>query len=153
VALFIHPEEVDLHLTKNLLQAFVEASGLHTNLQKSYVIPIHCEGEIVEIVSTTLQCKTSSFPTTYLGLPIYSKKLRRCDLLAWIEKVANKLPGWKASLMTLPGRVVLVRFVLTAIPIYLLVAIKVPKWFIRAIDKIRRSFVLKRRKDINCGSC
>jgi len=50
--------------------------------------------------------------------------------MTWIEKIANKLPGWKASLMSLAGRAVLVRFVLTVIPIYLLVAIKVPKWFI-----------------------
>ena len=49
--------------------------------------------------------------------------------------------------MNLAGRAVLVCFVLTAIPIYLLVAIKVPKWFIRAIDKIRREFLWKGRKD------
>ena len=55
--------------------------------------------------------------------------------------------------MTLAGRVVLVRFVLTAIPVYLLVAIKVPKWFIQAIDKIRRNFLWKGRKEINGGSC
>jgi hypothetical protein len=42
---------------------------------------------------------------------------------------------------------------LTAIPIYLLVALKVPKWFIRAIDKIRRGFLWKGRKDANGGSC
>ena len=68
--------------------------------------------------------------STYLGLPISDRKLRRSDLMTWIEKIANRLPGWKASLMSLAGRAVLVRFVLTAIPIYLLVAIKVPKWFI-----------------------
>jgi len=44
--------------------------------------------------------------------------------------------------MNLAGRAVLVRFVLTAIPLYLLVALKVAKWFIRATDKIR-SFLWK----------
>jgi len=147
------PEADDLQLTKNLLQIFGDASGLQTNLQKSSVIPIHCDENIVEVVSQSLQCTTSSFPTTYLGLPISDKKLRRCDLLVWIEKVATKLPGWKASLMNLAGRAVLVCFVLTAIPIYLLVAIKVPKWFIRAIDKIRRGFLRKGQKEVNGGCC
>ena len=110
------------------------------------MIPNHCEGEIAEAVNSTLQCTTSNFPTTYLGLPISDKKLRRGDLLPWIEKIPNKLPGWKASLMTLAGRAVLVRFVLTAILVYLLVAIQVPKWFIRAIDKIRRSFFMERKE-------
>ena len=49
-------------------------------------------------------------------------------LLILIEKIANKLPGWKAPLLSLAGRAVLVRFVITAIPIYLLIAIRVPKW-------------------------
>jgi len=153
VALFIRSEEDDLQITKNLLQVFEEASGLRTNLQKSCVIPIHCDGEVAEVVNSTLQCSTTSFPTTYLGLPISDRKLRRSDLLIWIEKIAIKLPGWKAPLMSLAGRAVLVRYVITAIPIYLLIAIRVPKWFIRAVDKIRKSFLWKGRKEINGGSC
>jgi len=153
VALFIRPEDEDLLLTKSLLQIFGEASGLQTNLHKSCVIPIQCDDSIEEIVSNSLQCSTSAFPATYLGLPISDKKLSRGHLLAWIEKIANKLPGWKAPLLSLAGRVVLVRFVLTAIPIYLLVALKVPKWFIRAIDKIRRGFLWKGRKEANGGCC
>ena len=46
----------------------------------------------------------------------------------------------------------MVRFVLTAIAIYLLVAIKVPKWFIWAVGKTRRSFWWKERKDANGGT-
>ena len=153
VALFIRPEPEDLQLTKSLLQIFGEASGLQTNLQKSCVIPIHCEAHYVEVVNNTLSCIVSTFPSICLGLPISDKKLRRSDLLIWNEKIANKLPGWKASLLNLAGRTVLVRFVLTAIPIYLLVALKVPEWFIQAIDKIRRSFLWKGRKEINGGCC
>jgi hypothetical protein len=136
-----------------LLKIFGEASGLQTNLHNSCVIPIHCEEDIEEVVNQRLHCTTSAFPTTYLGLPILDKKLRRGDLLAWIEKIANKLPGWKASLMNLAGRAVLVRFILTAIPIYLLIAPKVPKWFIHANDKIRRGFLWKGRKEVNGGCC
>ena len=153
VALFISSDGEDLQLTKDILKIFGEASGLQTNLQKSCVIPIHCDEGIVEDINNTLECTAASFPTTYLGLPISDKKLRRGDLLAWIEKIANKLPGWKASLLTLAGRTVLVRFVLTAIPIHLLVAIKVPKWFLRAVDKIRRGFLWTGRKNTNGGNC
>ncbi|KAL6645061.1 hypothetical protein ACP70R_016669 [Stipagrostis hirtigluma subsp. patula] len=54
---------------------------------------------------------------------------------------------------TLAGRVTWVRFVLSAIPIYVLIAINVPKWFIRAIDKLRRAFLWKGREQVNGGSC
>jgi hypothetical protein len=83
---FIHPGDGDLQLTRNLLQVFSDVSSLHTNLQKSYVTPIHCEGESVDVVSNVLQCTTSSFPTTYLFLPISNKKLKRCDSLPLIGK-------------------------------------------------------------------
>jgi hypothetical protein len=72
--------------------------------------------------------------------------------LAWIDKISDRLPGWKASLMNLAGRATWVRFVLSAIPIHVLIAVKVPKWFIRAVDKIRR-VSLERKKKINGGSC
>jgi len=47
----------------------------------------------------------------------------------------------------------MVRFVLSAIPIYLLIAINVLKWFIKAIDKFRRGFLWKGREQANGGCC
>ena len=49
---------------------------------------------------------------TYLGLPMSTKKLRKADLLPWIEKISNKLPGWQAPPMKLAGRTAWVHFVL-----------------------------------------
>jgi len=51
------------------------------------------------------------------------------------------------------GRVTWVHYVLSAVPIYVLIAINAPKWFIRAIDKIRRAFTWKGRQQVNGGSC
>ena len=45
------------------------------------------------------------------------------------------------------------RFVLSAIPIYLLIAMNIPKWVIKSIDKIRRGFLWRGRKDVNGGDC
>lgn len=55
--------------------------------------------------------------------------------------------------MNTAGRITWVRFVLCATPIYVLIAIKVPKWFIKAVDKLRRAYLWKGRKQINGGSC
>lgn len=82
--------------------------------------------------------------------------------MPWVEKIAEKLPGWKAALMNRAGRVTLVRFVLSPMPIYffskkmpiyLMIAINVPKWFIKAIDKIRKGFLWKRKEQANGGCC
>jgi hypothetical protein len=43
----------------------------------------------------------------------------------------------------------MMRFVLSAIPIYLLIAMKIPKWVINSIDKSQRGFIWKGRKEVN----
>jgi hypothetical protein len=97
-----------------------------------------------------------------LGFPLSVKKMPRNVFLELIDKVANKLPGWKAPLINQAGRLTLVRSffsrtlvrsVLTAIPIYHLIVIPCPKWVVKAIDKIRRGFLWKGRKDVRGGHC
>ena len=56
-------------------------------------------------------------------------------------------------MVNLAGRTTLVKAVLTAIPIYHLIALQCPKWVIKAIDKIWRGFLWKGRKDVKGGHC
>jgi hypothetical protein len=74
------------------------------------------------------------------------------DCRWWVQKIADRLPSWKASL-NFAGRTTLVRFVLSAIPVYLLITLHVPKWVIKSIIKIRRAFLWKGRKEVNGGNC
>lgn len=53
--------------------------------------------------------------------------------------------------MARSGRLIMVKVVLTAILIYLLIALDVPKWFIRAVDKYRRAFLWRGRQDLKGG--
>ena len=64
-------------------------------------------------------------------------------LLPLIDKIADYLLGWKASLMNRAGRLVLVRAVLTVAPIYLLIAMDLLKWCLKAIDKKKAGFSLE----------
>jgi hypothetical protein len=127
VVLFVQPFEEDFQCVKTFLDCFGSATGLVSNLQKSFVIPIRCNDQAVQMGCNILRCTSSSFPCTYLGLPISDKKLRKSDLMVWVEKVADRLPNWKARLLSLAGRTAMVRFVLSAIPIYLLRAVLVTR--------------------------
>ncbi|WVZ79231.1 hypothetical protein U9M48_026835 [Paspalum notatum var. saurae] len=109
-----------------------------------------CRPDITE-VQAFLACKVQEFPCRYLGLPLSVKKLPKAEYYDIIDKIADRLPGWKAAMLHPAGRVTLVRSVLSAIPIYQLMALELPKWVIKAINKLRRAFLWKGRKAINGG--
>lgn len=51
------------------------------------------------------------------------------------------------------GRLILVQMVLTAIPLYILIAMDTPLWLIKAIDRMRRGFLWSGRRDAQGGHC
>jgi hypothetical protein len=83
-----------------------------------------------------LPCPRGDFPCVYLGLPISNKRLKKSDLMPWIEKIGNKLPEWKAALMNMEGKTTWARFVISVILVCRYLGITVP-----SVPSLR-SFVL-----------
>jgi hypothetical protein len=62
-----------------------------------------------------------------------------------IQKIGNRLLGWKINFLSYPGRELLVKTVLTVMPTFLLTVFKMPKWAHSRMDRFRRSFLWKER--------
>jgi hypothetical protein len=58
-----------------------------------------------------------------------------------IDAVDERLSGWQANKLSIAGRIVLLNSVMSAILIYFMSMVLLPKWVIKAIDNIRRSFL------------
>lgn len=87
-----------------------------------------------------LECKISSFPINYLGLPLHDRKLRVQDWDIGVDKIAKKLPNWSGTLLSSGGRYTLVNSVLTAVPLYMLSLYKLLVIVEKKIDRIRCRF-------------
>lgn len=150
---FLSPVATDLHVIKQILQLFGEASGLHTNLAKSFISPIRCNTEQTQLITNELTCAVSDFPCKYLGRPLSLRRPSRADFQPLIDKVANRLQAWQAGMMSQGGRLVLVRAVLTSIPVYSFMAFDPPLAVIKEIDKRRRAFLWKGTENVSGGYC
>lgn len=153
VIMFLHPKESDIQLVLKILEIFGKASGLKTNIQKSSVYPIRCGEEEVATLQECLPCEISSFPCKYLGLPLSLSKLSRNQTQYIIDKIADQLPGWKADLMTRAGRKVQVQYVMTGMIIYLAMAVDLHPRVLKDIDKIRKGFLWRGKKEVRGGHC
>jgi mannosylglycoprotein endo-beta-mannosidase len=141
VVAFIQPTLQEIRTATEILKIFSEASGLRANFAKCAALPIQCSEEDLLLAQAELPCPLASFPCKYLGLPLSIFRLKKEDLQPLIDKVANRLPTWKAEQMAPIGHITMVKSVLSSMPIYLLIAIDPPKWVIKGIDKFRRGFL------------
>ena len=89
----------------------------------------------------------------YLGIPLGLKKLRKVELQPLVDKVANRLPSWKANLLNRAGRTVLIKSTLSAIPTHIALAINISPWVIKCIDKCRRNFLWRGADTAKGGHC
>ncbi len=128
---------------KLLLDAFSSASGLKINFAKSSIIPVNLETSLAAGLADFFGCSAGSFPTTYLGLPLSPKALRKADYLPLVEKMDKHLAGWKGSLLSRAGRLVLLNSVLSSVPAFFCSAFRIPAWVSKTIDRIRRGFFWK----------
>ncbi|KAM0919710.1 hypothetical protein ACQ4PT_008014 [Festuca glaucescens] len=88
-----------------------------------------------------------SGPALSIGKPC------KADLQAVIDKLAAKLPHWKARLLSREGRLVYVHAMMSASVVYQLLALDLDPWFFKAVDKLRRSFLWVGNSEVNGGSC
>jgi len=112
---------------RSILEDFSAATGLTINFHKSTFVPMHVAPDVAVDMATALGCTASTFPQTYLGLPLSPHKLRVVDYKPLLDSFDRYLSGWKAKLLSTGGRLVLVNAVLGGLTVYFMSSHLLPK--------------------------
>lgn len=139
--LFAHPDANEAMAIKGILQIFEEASGLKTNMAKCSITNIFGAEDAIQEIQQILGCQIKPFPIRYLGLPLSTSRLPKDQVRQTVDAVARRIPASHGPLMAKSGRLVWVKSVLTAIPIYCMIADGLPPWARAEIDSICRRFL------------
>ena len=126
----------------SLLRCFFLVSGLRINIQKSSVLGIGVANDEVAFMANIIGCGASKLPLKYLGIPVGGSMSRSSSWNAIIQKFHSKLSSWKARLLSVGGRLTLIRFVLNSLPTYYLSIYQVPVNVRKKLESMRNSFFI-----------
>ena len=137
---FIQASWVAAHTLSTMMDIFSDFSGLKLNREKSSFIGFELSPEELMRCSRILATPTRTIPIRYLGLPLVDRRLCTQDWQPVLEKVESRLAGWRARLLSQWGRLVLLKAVLAAIPIYFMSIFRMPIGVRRRLDRSMRDF-------------
>ena len=110
----------DMENIKRILNIFYIASGLKINIHKSNIFGVGVSNNEIVSMAACTGCKPGSFPFSYLGLPIGLNMSRIVNWQVLIDRFKARISGWKANLLSIGGRLTLIKSVLGSLGIYYL---------------------------------
>lgn len=123
-----------------VLLIFEHLSGLKVNFQKSLLTGVNVSDTWLKEASLLLNCRVGTFPFVYLGLPIGGDS-RRLDF--WkpiVNNIISRLSNWKRKFLSFGGRLILLKFVLSSLPVYFISFFKAPASIISSIESLLKIF-------------
>ena len=138
--LFCEASRDQLLFIRFVLSCFQAFTGLKVNVGKSEIVLV---GKVnnLDALANILQCRVSSLPMKYLGMPLGTsfKTISIWNLI--LEKMEKKLSGWKHLYLSKGGRLMLLKSTLSSLPTYFLSLFTIPKVMAARLESIQRNFL------------
>lgn len=122
-------------------------------MAKCSITNVYGADSSIEAIQQVLGCQITTFPIRYLGLPLSTSKLPKDQIRKTVDAVARRLPACHGPLMAKSGRLIWVKSVLTAIPVYCMIVNGLPPWARAEIDAICRRFLWAGSSEDIRGKC
>jgi hypothetical protein len=90
--------------------------------------------------AAVLGCSVGNVPFVYLRLLIGGDPRRLSFWNPVVHKIQSRLAGWKSRFLSFGGRLVLLKFVLSSLPVYAISFFKAPSGIIFSIESLLTNF-------------
>jgi hypothetical protein len=134
----------ELICLKALLQTFSASTGLKVNYSKSCMMPINMDGVRLQHFASSINCKPGTLPFAYLGLPLGISKPSLEHFLPIVKRVERRLCGI-ADFLDYGGKLLMVKYVLSSLPISFMACLDVPVTIKDQIEKYMRYFLWRKK--------
>ncbi|XP_042482198.1 uncharacterized protein LOC122062615 [Macadamia integrifolia] len=128
IFIFMNTIAKHVHCLRYFLLKYQEFSSQIFNLEKSKILRFnlekskiffgkvspHRKGFIVDLLNIPI----CSLPTRYLGVEIFKGIVKKDRILCLMDKIKARLQGWRGKLLSMAGRVELIRSVISGMPIH-----------------------------------
>ena len=118
------------------LLLFEEISGLKVNFHKSMLTGVNVNDSWLAEAALVMNCRRGSIPFVYLGLPIGGDSTKRNFWKPVIDRIVARLSSWNNKFLSFGGRLILLKYVLSSLPVYFLSFFKAPAGIISLIESI-----------------
>ena len=130
-----HPSVQEAQSFKKSMNLFVKASGLDVNPNKSQVFFLNTALATQRNIIHILGFSKGSMLSKYLGIPLGVGKLKKTSWQELLDKMKQKLSSSVFRPLNFPNRLILVKTVIQAMPIYLFSVLLAPKSILKEIRK------------------
>nr|GFB36977.1 RNA-directed DNA polymerase, eukaryota, reverse transcriptase zinc-binding domain protein [Tanacetum cinerariifolium] len=132
--------ESNINTFVHVLECFFRASGLRINMSKSKLMGLHVDSDKIKWATSKLGCLTFKTPFMYLGSIVGGSVSR---IQAWadvVDRVSSRLSKWKMNMLSIGGRLTLLKSFLGSMPIFHMSIFKDPLGVFRKLESIRSHF-------------
>jgi hypothetical protein len=124
-----------------MFRLYGEVSGQVINKQKSRFYSGAISNSRLLSITNLLGFGSGSIPFNFLGCPIFVGKSTTIHFRAIIDKIKVKMASWKGVLLSIMGRVQLVRAIIHGMLVYSFHVYAWPHAHFRQVDRLIRNFI------------
>ena len=142
LVLFVKANKENCSSIRSVLDKFCSKSGQTISEAKSKVyFSLNVDSDTRDSFCEIPGFNFINFLGKYLGIPIWQPGSSLHEFNFLLERMKQKLAGWKSNFLSMTGRAVLIQASISTIPAYIMQCVSLPSKIQNGIDKISQNFL------------